>query len=290
MQRAVARLGGGPGHGALSGCRGCAAREALRANAGTNSVCRASALGCAPIQLPGLYLQDASARPLPKQALHAVLNRFWTRCGSFCAAALACIFCCGLTGRYIGAQPIPLEVMAGTRYASSSVVLSRSFASGSRFGFFHLGTTNLEYESGDAEVTTQDLLFFEPVRGFRIAGGAFYSSVPGLKPTAGLQYLRAGKSWFVLLSPRANMERDPAYSVFTILQLKPPLGARTKGFALMQALSVLNSDGHDFSYQWLRLGLDLEGRQFGLAINLEESSSGPAFQVSAGVFVRREIF
>ena len=219
-----------------------------------------------------------------------MLTRLRNIRGSVLAAALACVSCCGLTGRLSAAQPIPVEVMAGTRYASSSVVLSRHFAPGARFGFFHLGTTNLDYESGEGEVTTQDLLFFEPVRGFRIAGGAFYGSGPGFKPTAGLQYLRAGKSWFVLLSPRANLERDPAYSVFSILQLKPPLGAKAKGFALLQALSVLNSEGHNFSYQWLRLGLDREGRQFGLAINLEQARAGPAFQISVGVFVRREIF
>lgn len=219
-----------------------------------------------------------------------MLTRYRTLCVSVPAAALACLACCEFTGRISSAQPIPVEVMAGTRYASSSIVLSRPLVSGSRFGFFHLGTTNLDYESGKGEVTTQDLLFFEPVRGFRIAGGAFYSSVPGFKPTAGLQYLRAGKSWFVLLSPRANLERDPSYSIFSILQLTPPLAAKTRGFALVQALSVLNSEGHDFSYQWLRLGLDLEGRQFGLAINLEESRAGPAFEISAGIFVRREIF
>ena len=161
---------------------------------------------------------------------------------------------------------------------------------GVAFRLLHLGTTNLDYGSGEAEVTTQDLLFYEPVRGLRIAGGAFYSSAPGFKPTAGLQYVRAGKAWFVLLSPRTDLERNPTYSVFSILQLKPPLGAKAKGFALVQALSVLNSEGHDFSYQWMRLGLDLEGRQFGLAINFEESRTGPAFEISAGVFVRREIF
>ncbi len=253
------------------------------------SVCDGGACAAEPSQYVGHYLHDPSAQLLQPVQL-AVTTRIRTPLASIAAATLASLVGCSLTIRLATAQPIPVEVMAGTRYASSSIVLSRSFAPGSRLGFFHLGTTSLDYESGKGEVTTQDLLYFEPVRGLRIAGGAFYGSVPGFKPTAGLQLVRAGKSWFVLLSPRANLERDPAYSIFSILQLKPPIGARINGFALLQALSVLNSDGHDFSYQWMRLGLDLEGRQFGLAINLEESRTGPAFKISAGVFVRREIF
>ena len=86
---------------------------------------------------------------------------------------------------------------------------------------FRFGVLELDYDKGDGEVTTQDLLFSEPVSGLRIAGGAFYSSVPGFELTAGIQYVHATKPWFLLLSPRTDLEKASFYAVFFILQFNP---------------------------------------------------------------------
>jgi hypothetical protein len=55
-------------------------------------------------------------------------------------------------------------------------------------------------------------------------------------------------------------------------------------------LSLFNSSGNIKSYQWIRLGLDIKGFQFGLAGNLDEYGSKPSVEPSFGLFFRKEIF
>ncbi len=59
---------------------------------------------------------------------------------------------------------------------------------------------------------------------------------------------------------------------------------------MLQSLTVITAAGHDQGYQWTRLGLDQGGKQFGLAVNFEESGAKPLLENSIGLFLRREIF
>ena len=189
------------------------------------------------------------------------------------------------------AQPIPVEAMAGSRYASVNVVMSKSFSASSKFGFFHLNTLTAEYnDKRESDLTLQDLLFFEPLEGFRITGGAFYASQPGFSPTAGMQFIHAGKRWFILLAPRVNIERDPSYTVFSILRYEAAITERATLYTSLQALNIFGAEGHIKSYQWTRIGLGIGGTQFGLAANFDEFGLDPQVAFSAGVFVRREVF
>lgn len=188
------------------------------------------------------------------------------------------------------AQPIPVEVMVGTRYASLNVVMSQRLSPDSRFGFFHLNTLTMHYREGTRDdLAMQGLLFVEPVPRLRVTGGAFYGTRPGFTPTAGFQYLNAGPGWFVLLAPRITLEREPAYTVFSILRYEPTLASGNRLYGSLQALNTFDSGGHIKSYQWLRLGLSRNGTQFGLSANADELGPSPRVQFSVGLFVRREV-
>ncbi|MGI9175352.1 MAG: hypothetical protein ACR2GR_08560 [Rhodothermales bacterium] len=181
--------------------------------------------------------------------------------------------------------------MAGSRYASINVVMSKSFSASSKFGFFHLNTLTMDYDDkSESDLTLQNLLFFEPVEGFRLTGGAFYASQPGFSPTAGMQYIHAGKRWFILLAPRINIESDPSYTVFSIVRHEAEITEHATLYTSLQALNIFDADGHVKSYQWTRLGLGINGTQFGLAANFDEFGPNPQVAFSVGVFVRREVF
>lgn len=189
------------------------------------------------------------------------------------------------------AQPVPVEFMAGSAYASINVVMSKSLAPDSRFGFFHLNTMVMDWQDREEnDLTMQNLLFFEPVEGFRLTGGAFYATRPGFHPTAGMQYINAGRKWFVLLAPRVNIEQEPTWSIFSILRFKPALNEHVSLYTSLQLLHLFDAEGHIKSYQWMRVGVDKAGTQFGFTVNLDESGPSPEVAFSAGVFVRREIF
>jgi hypothetical protein len=134
----------------------------------------------------------------------------------------------------------------------------------------------------------QDLLYVEIIKHLRIASGVVYSN-GGFNPTAGLQYIYSGQKFMVLIAPRVNIESDPSYDVMTILQYKPDISDRVKLFTRIQALNLIGSGGNIKSYQWMRIGLELKGIQFGLAANLDEYGPNPSVDTNIGLFVRKEI-
>jgi hypothetical protein len=189
------------------------------------------------------------------------------------------------------AQPVPVEFMAGNQYATVNVVLSKNFTPTSRIGFFHLNTLTMNYtDKTKDDLALQNLLFFELTESFRVTGGAFYGTKPGFSPTAGMQYINVGKKWFILVSPRINIESEPTFNNFLIIRYKAALTDKTMLYLSLQALNLFEANGHIKSYQWFRTGLERKGTQFGVAFNADEFGSKPKFSYNFGLFVRREIF
>jgi len=190
----------------------------------------------------------------------------------------------------VDSQPIPVELMTGSRYLTVNLVVSKSFTETSKFGFFHMNTIGVDYDNKEEnDFSMQDLLTYEPLNNFRLTGGAFYGK-PGFKPTLGMQYLVTGKKLFILIAPRVNIESDPAYDFFEIVQFKPALSEKIKLYTRLQLLNLFDSGGNIKSYQWLRMGLEVKEIQFGLAFNFDEFGPNPKVQYNAGLFIRREIF
>jgi hypothetical protein len=188
------------------------------------------------------------------------------------------------------AQPIPVELMMGNKYGTVNLAFSRNFSQTSRLGFFHMNTVQFDYKDENKNsFILQDLLYVETFKNLRVAGGVAYS-MGGFAPTAGLQYLYVGKKFLFLFAPRVNIVTDPSYDIMTSIQYKPEINDRLKLYTLIQMLNVFDANGNIKSYQWMRLGLEAKGLQFGLAFNLDEYGPDPSVESSFGVFVRKEIF
>jgi hypothetical protein len=188
------------------------------------------------------------------------------------------------------AQTIPAEIGIGHHYATTNLVVSKPLSKTSRLGYFHLSTIGIDYDDTDAnDLAIQNLLFVRLPGSLRLAGGAFHSE-RGFSPTLGVQYVRGGRDLFVLVAPRVNVESDPSYSVFSIVRYKPSLTESTRLYLGAQLLNTFDARRHIKSYQWLRVGLEIRGTQFGLAFNLDEDGPDPGVELGVGVFVRREIF
>lgn len=189
----------------------------------------------------------------------------------------------------VTAQPIPVEVMFGNKYGTVNMVLNKKFSQTSRLGFFHMNTVSFDYdEKENNSFILQDLATVETFKNLRLTGGVAYSKA-GLEPTAGLQYSYAGKTVFFLFAPRVNIESEPSYDIMTIFQVKPVLSEKLKLVARVQILNVFDKTGNIKSYQWMRLGLETKGIQYGLAANLDEFGPNPSVEMNAGVFIRIEL-
>jgi hypothetical protein len=194
------------------------------------------------------------------------------------------------TGILAEAQPIPIELMMGHKYGSVNLAFNRNFSQTSRLGFFHMNTIEFDYKDADKNsFIIQDLIYVETFKNLRVAGGVAYSK-GGFDPTAGLQYVYSGKKLLFLCAPRINIEINPSYDIMTILQYKPDINERVKLFTRLQLLNLFDSGGNIRSYQWMRLGLEVKGLQFGLAANLDEYGAHPSVESNFGLFIRKEIF
>jgi hypothetical protein len=195
-----------------------------------------------------------------------------------------------LNSTIVKAQPIPIELMMGNIYGTVNVSLNRSFSQKSRLGFFHMNTVQFDYKDElKNSFLLQDLLYVETFKNLRIAAGVAYSK-GGFNTTAGLQYVYSGKKLVFLCAPRVNIESDPSYDIMTIIQYKPSINDNVKLFTRVQMLNLFNSGGNIKSYQWMRLGLEVKGFQFGLAANLDEYGPDPSVESNFGLFLRKEIF
>ncbi len=198
----------------------------------------------------------------------------------------------GVTGDQSShAQPVPIEFMAGQRYASANVVMSKKFNTDSNIGFFHVNSLTMDYDDkSNDNLVVQNMLFYELPGNFRITGGAAYATKPGFSPAAGLQYIHAGPHWFILFSPRITVESDPSYTMFAIARYAVGINEKYNFYASLQAVNVFDASEHITSSQWMRAGLDRHGLQFGVAVNFDEAGPAPKVKLNAGLFIRREIF
>jgi hypothetical protein len=190
---------------------------------------------------------------------------------------------------YSFSQPIPVELMAGNRYATINVVVDKKFTQSSKLGFFHINTIQVDNRNKlYNDFMMEDLLYFEPIKHFRLTGGAFYGQ-PGFIPTIGLQYVRGGKDLFLIIAPRVNLQKDLEYDLVSILQYNPQLNDKIKLYSRLQLLNLFNSSNNIKSYQWIRLGLEIHGIQFGVAADFDEYGPHPRVEHNFGLFIRREI-
>lgn len=221
--------------------------------------------------------------------MHLTLARTFRRLLAYRAALLLPIVlvpACSATAQAPSSPPVAVELTAVTDYASVDLVLSKPLAPGSRWGVFHQHTLVAGYDRSHADdLATQSQVTFAATRWLRLTSGMFYASGPGFSPTAGLQLTGMGHGWFLSVSPRVNVERQPSYSVFTFVE-------RTRGrlYVNLQSLNAFDAQQHFRSYQWVRAGVDFRGTKLGVGANLDEIGPSPSIDGSVGVFVRREVF
>lgn len=203
---------------------------------------------------------------------------------------IICLFI--FSGFMAKAQPIPAELMIGNKYGTLKMIVSKNFSETSKFGIFHINILQFDYlhniENG---LMLQDLLFFEPIRNFRITAGGLYSDKAGFLPTAGMQYKLNKKSLFLLLSPRINFnDGKNEGDIFSIVQLTPKINEKLDFVVGIQSLFLFNRDGNIKSAQDLRMGLGFKRTQVGIAAGLEQV--GPHYKSFSnfGIFIEQSIF
>jgi hypothetical protein len=188
-------------------------------------------------------------------------------------------------------RDIPVEVLGGNRAFTHQMYMTKYMHDKSRFGYFGY----LRYESPYAKFEESSILgqslFFYDVAGLISVGGGGYATNSGFVPQIAIAYSKAIRSFSFLAFAAVEPIKSPNGEFFTIMTYNPTISKNENWKLFMQFIGSLNFNlkGNDYNTasQYLRLGLENDGWQFGIGTDLIQISTTNDFSANTGLFIRR---
>lgn len=190
--------------------------------------------------------------------------------------------------------PVQVEVVADRRGLTGQTIISKPLASSSRFGFLNVTTFVGSYRNDKEanEYISQSLLTTYLGEGLSVTTGVSVNYFSGFRPTAGLQYVVAIKSWVVLLLPRFDLTETYNVETFGFIEYKPRLTRQWGLYSRLQGLFNYSTrlNVHERSHVYCRVGASHRNYQFGLGTNVDIYGPQTSNETSLVGFLRVEIF
>ncbi|MFV1885087.1 MAG: hypothetical protein ACMZ7B_11410 [Balneola sp.] len=156
-----------------------------------------------------------------------------------------------------------------------------------KFTLFNLNTAEYNYELEEAILMSYSIISYNAFKGFGPALGT--RILPNkLVALGGIQYTFYREKFFVTANFTSEIKDKPDFEFFSIIQYRPKITNKLKGFFQGQFSFNFNSDIHLLSFQQLRLGADLGLAQTGLAVNQFQFGSNWDYDFQPGLFLRFE--
>ena len=188
------------------------------------------------------------------------------------------------------AQPLPVEISATHRAVWYQQLISRKMSKNSAWGFFSVSSWQKSYDIGSkAELMTQSYLSYQVHARVTITAGVHYTHVTDWRPSLAVQLNKKWKHAWILLVPRTDIWRIPAFELMALYEYRPPITENIGLYSRIQIMSSVGASSHNRSYQHLRIGLDFKHFQTGLSLHLDEYGDNLIPVKSYGIFFRKEI-
>lgn len=186
-------------------------------------------------------------------------------------------------------QTIPVELMVGHSSAWYQHTYSRNYTD-SRLGFFNTSSVLRPHESEyRTELMSQSYLTIRWRRSVKAGLGLFYASVPGLRPSFNLQFFFKFKNGYAVLVPRVDLCFAPSHDLMFLTEYMPPLSKTLSLHVKFQTMLNYSGLRHNRSYQNIRLGIQKQGWQTGIALNLDAFGSECVYRQSLGIYVKKDL-
>jgi hypothetical protein len=120
--------------------------------------------------------------------------------------------------------PMSIELMAGNNGLAFELIATKQFSPGSKFGFFNVSSFDGDYKevNQNSDFLSQSYFTAKVWRDISLVAGlsAIGSSTTPLtvRPTAGLQYLFAGRNFVVLFLPRFDLTQTYNFETFALFE------------------------------------------------------------------------
>jgi hypothetical protein len=200
-----------------------------------------------------------------------------TRIGSTAAAAVI-----ALAPAEVEADFLNVEIMAAQDAVTLDVTVQADL--GERTGVLARTRARIDYKGEASTFALADLNYNLGVPGLdavletQFAGGVILR--------VGLQYFHSTGDFSLLLLGTASVSEDPDGEFLAILQYAPEIHDELRLPMRLEALTSVGEEGHNFSVQRLRLGLETHGVEFGAAADLQELGNEGEFSYSVGGYIR----
>ena len=157
-----------------------------------------------------------------------------------------------------------------------------------KFNFFSINEAIHNYDLETTQYMSYTIAGYEIAKGFGPVLGARFlqNRASGL---AGVQYAKYSPVFFITTNFTSEIRNNPFFEWYMLLQYRPKFNEKLKLFTQFQNAINFSSEGHDFSFQRLRIGLDFGFLQGGLAINTTQLGKDWVFDTEPGVFLRMEL-
>lgn len=196
----------------------------------------------------------------------------------------------------INAQFTQVELLAGlsktdfTLYSSYPIDKKNSLSLAT-LAFFQKfqDKANVNFD----EIGVQPTLFWNINENISIGPSIYYNSVAGFSERLSAKFtFRNSRVLFVIIPSVAHSEQtDAAYAeTFAQFQFNTPINEKVSLCLNGQFLSVWDEfKGHSRSFQQLRVGLSLNGHQFGLGLDIDQYGARPVEKSSFGMYYRNTL-
>lgn len=179
------------------------------------------------------------------------------------------------------------EFMPGTERIFIDAQWLKTFDTERKWSLFSRSRATVDYDE-NTNLFTGAYLNYTTKSGL---GGTVVGRISSLEAggDAGVHFFKAKASFMVYALASVEISSEFAYSWFSIVRYTPTLNEKWKLYSSLELFSNFNTDGHVASVQRMRAGLDRNGYQFGLALNLsglrEDYSTTDS---NPGIFIRKQ--
>ena len=196
-----------------------------------------------------------------------------------CLFILFIIFCANTKAQ-------SFEIMPGTKRMFVDAQYLKFFDIENRISLFSRARATAEYDEQNTDLFTGAYLNYTTSSGF---GGTILGRISSNSSgvDAGIHFFKASKSFVIYALPSINIGDELLYSWFSILRFTPELSKDWKFYTSLELFSAFTQVGHLSGVQRIRVGVDRNGYQFGVAVNLYESRFSD-IDVNPGVFFRKQ--
>lgn len=157
-----------------------------------------------------------------------------------------------------------------------------------RFNFFSINEAIHNYDLETTQFMSYTIAGYEIAKGFGpVVGVRFLQN--RTSALGGFQYAHYTPVFFITTNFTSEIRDRPLFEWYALLQYRPKLTEKLKGFVQFQNSINFNTNRHDFSFQRLRVGLDFGFLQGGLALNTTQLGEDWDFDIEPGVFLRIEL-